>query len=139
MKTLKSTLFLMVMLLCFAGFATSCSDDDDEPQIDNVISDYYVTIELTDKGQMRPADANAFEVSLNSSISGVVYYRVDERAAVHDFKEDMEDLRVGFATIYEDFSPAWGTIVMKFALVREDGKTVTTISLKMDKDGCYYV
>lgn len=126
---------LCLLLIWLASFVSSCGDD--EEKIDDVIQNYFISVDITDRGEMSASRANTVEINLNAILaeSSDALYGIEETRAVYAYEELIEELRYEISD--GDFVRRGdGTIIIQFQLNRNDGKVIRTTRMRANAEGC---
>lgn len=130
MKTLKYLSFMLMLMVCSAGF-TSCSDDDDDVDT-SVITDYYMICTVSGGG-LTSQEIDRLQSQLNEELTSFYWKGIKYNEVIYEFDSEVDYFKDGFMS---GMSGITGTLQITFFLKNKDGKTVKTSTLNITKDGC---
>ena len=130
MKTLKYLSFMLMLMVCSAGF-TSCSDDDDDVDT-SVITDYYMTCTVSGGG-FTSQEIDRLQSLLNKELTSSYWKGIKYNEVIYEFDSEVDNYKNEFRS---GMSGITGTLQITFFLKTKDGKTVKTSTLNITKDGC---
>lgn len=130
MKTLKYLSFMLMLMVCSAGF-TSCSDDDDDVDT-SVITDYYMICTVSGGG-FTSQEIDRLQSRLNEELTSYYWKGIKYNEVIYEFDSEVDNYKNEFRS---GMSGITGTLQITFFLKTKDGKTVKTSTLNITKDGC---
>lgn len=130
MKTLKYLSFMLMLMVCSAGF-TSCSDDDDDVDT-SVITDYYMICTVSGGG-LTSQEIDRLQSRLNDELTSSYWKGIKYNEVIYEFDSEVDSYKKGFMSGMPGIT---GTLQITFFLKAKDGKTVKTSTLNITKDGC---
>ena len=130
MKTLKYLSFMLMLMVCSAGF-TSCSDDDDDVDT-SVITDYYMTCTVSGGG-FTSQEIDRLQSLLNKELTSSYWKGIKYNEVIYEFDSEVDYYKYEFMSGMPGIT---GTLQITFFLKTKDGKTVKTSTLNITKDGC---